>query len=75
MFSMCAMHITTNTITFHMYHSMYATHLNNTYTHMHITATAIIFHMYHSMYATHLNYTYTHIHITSQAIDRMMKTL
>ena len=38
---MCTVHITVTAITFHMYYSMYATHLNYTYTHIHITAQAI----------------------------------
>ena len=38
---MCTAHITATAITFHMYHSMYATHLNHTYTQIHITAQAI----------------------------------
>ena len=40
-FYMCTMHITATAIIFHMYHSMYATHLNYTYTHIHITSQAI----------------------------------
>ena len=38
---MCTVHTTSTTITFYMYESMHATHLNNTYTHIHITAQAI----------------------------------
>ena len=38
---MCTVNITVTIITYHMYHSMYATHLNNTYTQIHITAQAI----------------------------------
>ena len=41
MFSMCTMHITATAIIFHMYHAMYATHLNDTYTQIHIRAQAI----------------------------------
>ena len=40
-FFICTVHTTSTTITFHMYESMHATHLNNTYTHIHITAQAI----------------------------------
>ena len=38
---MCTVNITVTVITYHMCHSMYATHLNDAYTQIYITAQAM----------------------------------
>ena len=51
---MCTVNITATAITFHMYHSIYATHLNYTFTQIHITAQAQI-HIYSNHYESTLH--------------------
>ena len=71
---MCTVNITVTAITYHMYHSMYATHLNNTYTQIHITAQAIYSHDQTITRAHHACTLSTVIHIRQQLYNQTHTT-